>query len=191
MDTALAQFERMLAFYCAPALSGIKPADLFSRAGSPEETEALLRRCAYSGVCLRRLGEVRGRSRILVYRPDRLSAQLAQPSVQAMLGAEGYPVDASADAMLAHLCRQLARPDHFPHEVGLFLGYPPEDVAGFRANGGKNCLYSGLWKVYSDVEGAKAAFRRCRDCREALCRRVQAGVPLAEVLSAADFSQHP
>lgn len=191
MDAALAQFERTLAFHCAPALTGAKPADLISRAGSAKETERLLRRCAYSGVCLQRLGQVRGRSLILVYRPDRLSAQLAQPSVRAMLGAEGYPVDGSTDAMLTHLSRQLARPDHFPHEVGLFLGYPPADVAGFRANGGKNSLYTGLWKVYSDVEGAKAAFRRCRDCREALCRRVLEGRPLAQVLSAFDLSQNP
>ncbi len=31
----------------------------------------------------------------------------------------------------------------FPHEMGLLLGYPVEDVVGFMENNGKNYLYSG------------------------------------------------
>ena len=37
----------------------------------------------------------------------------------------------------------------FPHEIGLLLGYPPEDVIGFIENRGQNPLYIGYWKVYS------------------------------------------
>ena len=37
----------------------------------------------------------------------------------------------------------------FPHEMGLLLGYPVEDVTGFMVHGGKNSLYSGYWKVYA------------------------------------------
>ena len=50
--------------------------------------------------------------------------------------------------------------DDFPHEVGLFLGYPPGDVEGFRLNHGRNFKLCGLWKVYCDMEQATARFQR-------------------------------
>ena len=31
----------------------------------------------------------------------------------------------------------------FPHEIGLLLGYPVEDVLGFIRHQGKNYLYTG------------------------------------------------
>ena len=39
----------------------------------------------------------------------------------------------------------------FPHEMGLLLGYPIEDVVGFMEHSGKEYLYSGYWKVYENV----------------------------------------
>ena len=66
---------------------------------------------------------------------------------------------------------KFARSDEFPHEVGVFLGYPLEDVKGFIANGGKNCKCVGCWKVYCDECEAKkrfAAFQKCRRVYAAL-----------------------
>ena len=48
-----------------------------------------------------------------------------------MLRKEGYPVSDGVEAMLTHLGARLAGAE-FPHEVGLFLGYPAADVEGFR-----------------------------------------------------------
>ena len=42
--------------------------------------------------------------------------------------------------------------NEFPHEIGLLLGYPFEDVIGFIENEGRNYLYSGYWKVYKNKE---------------------------------------
>ena len=39
----------------------------------------------------------------------------------------------------------------FPHEIGLLLGYPVEDVEGFICNGEENCLYVGYGKVYGEL----------------------------------------
>ena len=39
---AEARFELTLAFHCAPALAGIKPADLIALPGEGDETDALL-----------------------------------------------------------------------------------------------------------------------------------------------------
>ena len=47
---------------------------------------------------------------------------------------------------------------NFPHEIGVFLGYPIQDVKGFIQNKGQDCLHCKFWKVYHDVEYAQAMF---------------------------------
>ena len=103
-----------------------------------------------------------------MYRPERLAAQLAHPQVQSLLAREGYPVDRGLEEMLDTLQLRLTC-GGFPHEIGLFLGYPPEDVEGFRLHQGRDYKLCGCWKVYSDVERAQQCFRRYERCRAALC----------------------
>ena len=69
----------------------------------------------------------------------------------------------------------------FPHEVGLFLSYPPEAVKGFidhRANGFK---YAGLWKVYGDEEKARSLFVKYKKCTEIYCALWQSGLKLEQL----------
>ena len=58
----------------------------------------------------------------------------------------------------------------FPHEMGLLLGYPIEDVVGFMEHSGKEYLYSGYWKVYENVPAKKQIFTRYDEARETLIR---------------------
>ncbi|KRQ87637.1 hypothetical protein ABG79_00438 [Caloramator mitchellensis] len=44
-----------------------------------------------------------------------------------------------------------------PHEIGIFLGIPKEDVMAFISNN-IPCKFCGYWKVYYDVEQAKEIF---------------------------------
>lgn len=183
------RFEETLAFHCAPAMAGIKAADLISWPGTAADTEGLLTRCAAglaaAGISFRLLRFRRDRSLILVYRRERLAAQLAREEVNTLLARDGYPAGGQVEAMLDHLSLRMAQLGDFPHEVGLFLGYPVEDVEGFRKHNGQDYKYSGLWKVYSDVAQAQACFHRYHCCRKALSRRVQSGCPLAQVFRAA------
>lgn len=179
------QFERTLAFHCAPALAGIKPADLISWPGTLAETAALLRRfsagLSRADIRLRLLCRRGERCLILVYRREHLRRQLARAQVRALLRRDGYPADSGTEAMLEHLAKRLAAPGGFPHEVGLFLGYPAGDVEGFRRDGGRGCQYSGLWKVYGHVERAQQRFDQYRRCRAGLCRRVREGRALGSL----------
>ena len=57
----------------------------------------------------------------------------------------------------------------FPHEVGILLGYPLEDVRGFMGSGGRNPLFRSQWKVYGCPEESRRVeglfrwgTRRCR-----------------------------
>ena len=53
----------------------------------------------------------------------------------------------------------------FPHEIGLFLGYPPEDVLKYYVKKGKDYLFSGYWKVYTNPEKAIKTFELYDECR--------------------------
>ena len=82
-----------------------------------------------------------------------------------------------AGACLARLIERIQVENEFPHEVGLFLGYPPADVEGFMYQREKYKL-CGLWKVYDDVEGAQKQFDRLRHCTEVYLNCLNRGFPL-------------
>ena len=73
----------------------------------------------------------------------------------------------------------------FPHEIGLFLDYPPEDVQAFIETGGEGCKLCGYWKVYHDVEAARERFACFDACRACLCRMLAAGNTISQLLCAA------
>ena len=181
------RFEQTMAWHCAPSLTGIKPADLVAWSHPGQGQSELLHSygsmLARRGIHLRILGEYRGKTLLLVFRRERLWDWLCQPQVSAMLGQAGYPVGEGLSALLDHLGRRLAGAD-FPHEIGLFLGYPPVDVEGFLRDKGRNCKLCGPWKVYGDVEQARRRFSTFRRCRAALSRRLALGVPLSQVFPA-------
>ena len=61
----------------------------------------------------------------------------------------GYTCERS-DRCVAELVIRMREQKEFPHEVGLFLGYPPEDVHGFIENRAQCAKCIGAWKVYGD-----------------------------------------
>ena len=50
--------------------------------------------------------------------------------------------------------------------MGIFLGYPVDDVAGFINHCGNNCKACGQWKVYGDVEYAKNLLQNISDAKK-------------------------
>ncbi len=59
----------------------------------------------------------------------------------------------------------------FPHEVGIFLDYPIEDILGYIEHEGKNCQVSGYWKVYSNAQGAMKKISEVFGCKVLLIIR--------------------
>ena len=127
---------------------------------------------------------------IYVYRPRQLSRSLQDPRAATRLEAEGYDVgdiDACLDLLEERVtasgkrtaasslgaregtcpCEREECAQEFPHEIGFFLGYPYEDVAGFIDHKGRDYLAVGLWKVYGDCDRAMATFARYRRCTSA------------------------
>ena len=125
---------------------------------------------------------------LFVYRKDLLRGRLQEPLTAAFLMERGYnPFDERGCLWeMARRIRRMdgaARPDGralFPHEIGLLLGYPYQDVVAFMDN---RCdgVRAGAWMAYDDVEQAQACacrYRRCRYLCEELDRR---GVPLEQL----------
>lgn len=69
----------------------------------------------------------------------------------------------------------------FPHEIGLFLGYPVEDVKGFIENKGENCVKCGAWKVYCNPEEKMHFFCKMKRCTEAYMRFFNNGMEISKM----------
>lgn len=102
---------------------------------------------------------------IYVFRKMGLEKDLRDEQANRYLKKLGYNTD-STDEVLNFLKKRICTQDDFPHEIGFFLGYPPEDVVGFIENNGKNFKFCGCWKVYSDVNEAEKRFHMYRKCRD-------------------------
>ena len=132
---------------CAPTLAGLKTGSLFT---CPDETrEALLesvrqlnRRLACKGLRILPLRFSERKALIYLYRPAQLRHDLSHDTAARLLRRQGYDT-ASCEGCVAHLVKKLRQQEDFPHEIGLFLGYPPEDVHGFIEQGPDCCKCTG------------------------------------------------
>ena len=99
---------------------------------------------------------------VLIYRRELLERTLNCIGACEILKAKNYPLP-DVDKCLECL-RKNFNLNNMPHEVGIFLDYPPEDVKGFIENRkAKNLSCQGYWKVYGDVEKAEKTFRKYRN----------------------------
>ncbi len=160
--------EELLVKQCSPTLAGLKTGNLFSCPA--EEYGALCRKIRQMNVRLVprgiRILPLRcrdGRALIYMYRPKYLQRDLSLSLAQEILQSKEYPVE-NAPRCIAELIRRLQMKDKFPHEIGLFLGYPPEDVKGFIENEAQSAKCVGTWKVYGDEESAKRKFAQYQSC---------------------------
>jgi len=153
-------FDQVVIHCGAPALCGIKPANLFSMredlfCSGKRRIAAWNKELHKEGVRvvpLRRFGSL-----ILFYVYSRKLVEriVRSADVRMYLSDKGYKVSDGVDALLSELFHRLTFDTVFPHEVGLFLGYPLRDVVAFERTKGKHFRYSGLWKVYGDVAAAR------------------------------------
>lgn len=70
--------------------------------------------------------------------------------------------------------------EEFPHEIGIFLGYPLGDVIGFIKNAGHNCKCTGCWKVYCNECEAVRTFAKYKKCKDVYMRLWQQGRSVLE-----------
>jgi len=112
---------------------------------------------------------------------DHLVAYHCAPT---LMGHKAGSTGHDAHELVAQLASRLCASNSFPHEIGLFLGYPPEDVDGFVKHKGLHCKHCGCWKVYGNVGRAKALFGQYAICRKACLGCMNQGMTLDQLVTA-------
>ncbi len=153
--------ETLIAFAAAPTIKGVKPSALMRFAASGRNTIQLWkdfgsRICAKYGLESFELKNGDKGVLVLLYKKKLLMHYLGYSRNKPFLEKMGYVTDSGLDGKLNFLKNRFE--ELCPHEVGLFLGIPVEDVEGFIENKGKNCLMCRYWKVYGNKRRAQLLF---------------------------------
>ena len=179
-------YDTLLVRHCAPTLAGAKTGSLFSCSfGSKEAMRACLLRwnklLRNRGLHVLPLCSRRERILVYIYRPQALKRDLGRRQAAELLAELHYPLPCP-QRCVAHLMARLTEAPTFPHEIGLFLGYPPEDVLGFIRDPAA-CKCSGCWKVYGNASAAKARFAAYRECTRNYCTLLTLGIGLEQLIN--------
>lgn len=181
--------EEILIRYSAPTLAGLKTANLFwysweSKEEFENSMEVWARIFEEKGLDIRVMRTTAQRALLYVNRKKQLESDLKREKTRSMLKAEGYDYSSVEEAVKI-LQNKLQMYEKFPHEIGLFLGYPEEDVQGFIENQGKNCKCCGCWKVYCNECDAQKMFYKFKKCERVYERLFLKGRPVQKMIVAA------
>lgn len=170
----------------APTLAGLKTGSLFpfryeSRTQALAELRERNRVLTPKGLRLIPLRMTDDFAVLYLYRPMQLQKDLQNPKITCLLKEAGYH-DCSETACLRELYRRFKHEGDFPHEIGLFLSYPPEDVRGFIEHRNQGCKCVGCWRVYGDEQAAKRKFAQYAQCTQSYLRQHERGKTLERLI---------
>ena len=171
---------------CSPTLAGLKKGNIFTIDRSlitdiKEELRELNQCFTEKGLRAIPLKITEKSVIIYLYRPDKLKADLSSAEARDILLKKGYSCN-TVESDIVHLIRHIHEDGSFPHEIGLFLGYPPIDVKGFMEDTRKGVKCVGYWKVYGDKEKAEKTFSSYRKCTEVYKKCLSCGRRLSQMV---------
>ncbi|MFI3229389.1 MAG: DUF3793 family protein [Bacillota bacterium] len=185
----MTQVERRIGYQCGLAMVGIKAGSLvaFKHKDYKDlmaELDFLRLRLQSVGIEMKVVFDNGERMLVMVYREKVLAKSLASAETRLFLAQYGYRYGADAKEMLECLSKRFHSADEFPHEIGVFLGYPLADIKGFIADphGYKHC---GVWKVYHNVEECKKLFTTYKKCASRIRCRIESGDDLTMIFKRA------
>lgn len=170
-------FEELLAYHCAPTLKKQKPANMFHIYRTEiNDLETIVDQYnkvfESKGIHIRLFQADKKRVTVYVYCPALIEYILQKRDTQEFLNSFHYP-DHDIEKKFIHLEKRLNSSNSYPHEIGIFLGYPLEDVLGFLNN--ERCLCIQDWKVYKNVEKTKKIFKLFETTRKQFIDAVENG----------------
>lgn len=178
-----------MALHCAPFLKGIKDSTLLVL--KPEDAKLMGMTLYRMNAKCKTMYRSKDKMILLIYREQGLKKLLSEKRTKKFLLKYGYQgLDAIQDTLVLNQILDFlkvrfesayGKRKEFPHEIGLFLGYPIEDVVGFIENQGQNFLLSGYWKVYSDKERARKMFQSYDEARESAISEILEGKKFYEI----------
>ena len=113
---------------------------------------------------------------------------MAHAGIRTLLRKAGYEANSSIEAQLGELSRRIESKGSFPHEIGLFIGYPAKDVAAFMGLIKLPFTCQCLWKIYGNPDQSLGLAEQFRCCRQRMSAILATGKQTALQL---DTSSHP
>lgn len=174
--------DELIVRHCSPTLAGMKTGNLFScpyidKQELLQSIRLLNKQLVPKGVRVVPLKQSEHRVLLYVYRPSKLEHDLTAEDALKILKEYGYSPENPAKCV-AYLSQRLYASKEFPHEIGLFLGYPPEDVRGFIEHHAEEYKSVGCWKVYGDEQRAKKQFDCYKKCTDIFCSHLANGTSI-------------
>ncbi len=176
-------FHLQLVAQCSPLLLGIKMSNLYiGPVGCEDAVQELF---AHSKIATYEIYKDEKRVVFLLYRKEELERYIRDKKVRKALQEMGYDfkdVEENLGKLTINYTHYMRKQGSFPHEIGLFLGYPVDDVLAFISNEGKNYLYTGYWKVYYDLNESLILFKKYDYAKALLIELVTEGIHLKEII---------
>lgn len=172
------QFEHLLLTHCTPTLIKRKLGSMFHLDNRYSDVHELVE---YYDQILNLQGLrinlffSHGRYTVYVYLPSSLKYLMTNKDIQSFLKQYDYP---------DHDILSRLEMSQYPHEIGLFLGYPLADVWGFVHH--KKCQCCGYWKVYENKREKESLFKQFDCCRKEFILLYEQGYSLSQILNQAD-----
>lgn len=117
---------------------------------------------------------------VLFYNEKKLKEIIRDEKNIEFLKRFGYNTKMKLEEYLLFLGKRFE--DICPHEIGIFLGYPVEDVAMFIDCPNKKCKMIGYWKVYHNIEEAKKTFTKYDQIKSNIIKLMIEGIKPTEIL---------
>lgn len=184
MGMNLKSVELQLAFQCAPLITGMRISNLLMIDSSDEDALRVILK--HSGISYFKLLRKDEKIAFLLFRRSALEKFLLSHECIEMLKETGYQEFSFGKILLNFKQRYESyindRKLEFPHEMGLLLGYPIEDVKGFIEHKGCGSLYNGYWKVYRNVPAKKLLFDEFEKSKETIIRLLAEDIDMRLIL---------
>ncbi len=112
---------------------------------------------------------------VLIYNQSLLEKYIGKEGNKEFLVGIGYSENGTIVEYLNVLTNRY-KEYNCPHELGIFLGIPINDVKDFMNCNDKKCLLCGYWKVYNDCISAKRIFQYYDQVKEYTADSISKGI---------------
>lgn len=178
-------FDKYMLFLLAPVVGGLKPSSTITLKKDSKEyfvwnnyKETFLNKIELKHVLLREDDKA---IILLIYSEKNLEKFINNKETKEFLLKLEYNLQDNLGSILDKLIQRYNR-FHCPHELGVFLGIPLEDVIDFMECTTKKCLLCGYWKVFNNSENALEIFNNYNRSKELVLDYVIFDAKLEEII---------
>ncbi|MGV3024150.1 DUF3793 family protein [Clostridium thermobutyricum] len=184
MDTK-ESLEKYLLFTLSPVIGGLKPSSTITLSYDKKEysiwsnyKKEFLEILKLKEIVLRKgtKAEI-----ILIYNEENLLNCINKKDNREFLNKLGYDLTLTLEENLDILVYRYEK-YHCPHELGVFLGIPIEDVIDFMECSDKKCLMCGYWKVFNNYNNAKDIFNKYDISKNIMIKSIEENKALLNIV---------